>query len=145
MRLTTVDCAKTSLWLHQALSCPTLELDRFVCCLQSFEEAVDQVKNLKETPSDNDLLELYGYYKQATVGDVNTGEWNCYIARLLNSCSSTRHNLITFFTAKPGFLDFKGKAKWESWNGKKGISTDEAKEKYVELVNKLIEQIGLKA
>lgn len=49
-----------------------------------------------------------------------------------------------FFTAKPGLLDFKGKAKWESWNGKKGISTDEAKTKYIETVNKLIEKIGLK-
>ncbi|XP_050540586.1 putative acyl-CoA-binding protein [Daktulosphaira vitifoliae] len=84
----------------------------------SFDQAVEQVKNLKETPSDNDLLELYGYYKQATMGDCNT--------------------------AKPGFLDFKGKAKWESWNGKKGIDTDKAKTQYVELVNKLVERIGLK-
>jgi len=84
----------------------------------SFEESVDKVKNLKETPSDNDLLELYGFYKQAIVGDVNT--------------------------AKPGFLDFKGKAKWEVWNSKKGLTNDEAKNKYVEKVNELVEQIGLK-
>lgn len=44
-------------------------------CLQSFEEAVDRVKNLKESPSDNDLLEIYALYKQATVGDVNTGRF----------------------------------------------------------------------
>jgi len=44
-----------------------------ILCLQSFEEAVDKVKNLKQTPSDANLLELYAYYKQATVGDVNTG------------------------------------------------------------------------
>lgn len=49
-----------------------------------------------------------------------------------------------FCTAKPGFLDFKGKAKWEAWNGKKGLSNDEAKTKYIETVNKLIEKIGLK-
>ncbi|XP_025423900.1 putative acyl-CoA-binding protein [Sipha flava] len=85
----------------------------------SFEEAVDKVKNLNETPSDNELLELYGLYKQSTVGDVNT--------------------------AKPGFLDFKGKAKWEAWNGRKGMSNDEAKNKYVEIVDKLVEKIGLKA
>ncbi|XP_015370316.1 PREDICTED: putative acyl-CoA-binding protein isoform X1 [Diuraphis noxia] len=88
-------------------------------CLQSFEEAVDKVKNLKNTPSDTSLLELYAYYKQATVGDVNT--------------------------AKPGFLDFKAKAKWEAWNSKKGISNDEAKTKYIEIVDKLVEEIGLKA
>lgn len=42
-------------------------------CFQSFEEAVDRVKNLKESPSDNELLEIYALYKQATIGDVNTG------------------------------------------------------------------------
>jgi diazepam-binding inhibitor (GABA receptor modulating acyl-CoA-binding protein) len=49
------------------------------------------------------------------------------------------------FAAKPGFLDFKGKAKWEAWNGRKGMSNDEAKNKYVEIVDKLVEKIGLKA
>jgi len=28
-------------------------------------------------------------------------------------------------------LDVKGKAKWDAWNNKKGISQDEAKEKYI--------------
>ncbi|XP_027845923.2 enoyl-CoA delta isomerase 2, partial [Aphis gossypii] len=87
--------------------------------IMSFEEAVDKVKNLNQTPSDSNLLELYAYYKQVTVGDVNT--------------------------AKPGFLDFKAKAKWEAWNSKKGISSDEAKTKYIEIVDKLVEDIGLKA
>lgn len=50
-----------------------------------------------------------------------------------------------FYVAKPGFLDFKGKTKWEAWNGKKGTSSDDAKAKYVELVDKLVEKIGLKA
>ncbi|XP_026811036.1 acyl-CoA-binding protein [Rhopalosiphum maidis] len=85
----------------------------------SFEEAVDKVKNLNQTPSDSNLLELYAHFKQATVGDVNT--------------------------AKPGFLDFKAKAKWEAWNSKKGISSDEAKTKYIEIVDKLVDEIGLKA
>lgn len=55
--------------------------------MQSFEEAVDKVKNLKETPSDNDLLELYGYYKQATVGDVNTGKCHWWLR-----CSSVEQS-----------------------------------------------------
>lgn len=55
--------------------------------------------------------------------------------------------MVTFciYIAKPGFLDFKGKAKWEAWNGKKGLTTDDAKTKYVETVEKLVEKIGLKA
>lgn len=72
---------------------------------------------MKTTPADNDLLELYGLYKQALVGDCNTD--------------------------KPGFLDFKGKAKWEAWNGRKGTSSDEAKQLYVAKVNSLIDTIGL--
>jgi len=50
-----------------------------------------------------------------------------------------------FCLAKPGFLDFKGKAKWEAWNNKKGLSSDEAKNKYIEIVDKLVEKFGLKA
>lgn len=34
---------------------------------------MEEVKNLKQAPKDEELLELYGLYKQATVGDVNTG------------------------------------------------------------------------
>lgn len=66
----------------------------------------------------------------------------CHIVKL---CVRVVHGSIFFFAAKPGFLDFKGKAKWEAWNGRKGLSNDEAKNKYVEIVDKLVEQIGLKA
>lgn len=38
-----------------------------------FEKAAEDVKNLKTRPSDQELLDLYGLYKQAVVGDVNTG------------------------------------------------------------------------
>ena len=31
------------------------------------------MKNLKTKPNDSEMLEIYGLYKQATVGDVNTG------------------------------------------------------------------------
>ncbi|XP_013119064.1 acyl-CoA-binding domain-containing protein 7 [Stomoxys calcitrans] len=86
---------------------------------EEFDKAAEDVKNLKSTPSDNDLLELYGLYKQATVGDCNT--------------------------AKPGFLDFKGKAKWEAWNGRKGMSNSDALNAYVQKVKSLIETVGLKA
>ncbi|XP_062539717.1 acyl-CoA-binding protein [Armigeres subalbatus] len=86
--------------------------------MSTFEQAVEDVKNLKVTPSDADLLEVYGLYKQATVGDCNTD--------------------------KPGFLDFKGKSKWEAWNGRKGMSQDDAKQAYVDKVAKLVEQHGMK-
>jgi len=72
---------------------------------EEFDAAAESVKNLTVRPSDADLLELYGLYKQGTVGDVNT--------------------------ERPGMFDMKGKAKWDAWNGNKGMSQDDAKAKYV--------------
>ncbi|XP_053948902.1 acyl-CoA-binding protein [Anastrepha obliqua] len=86
---------------------------------EDFDKAAENVKNLTSTPSDNDLLELYSLFKQATVGDCNTD--------------------------KPGFLDFKGKAKWEAWNNRKGTSKDDAMNSYVEKVKALVQAHGLKA
>lgn len=41
-------------------------------CLKDFEKAAADVNNLKSRPSDDELLEIYALYKQATVGDCNT-------------------------------------------------------------------------
>lgn len=76
-----------------------------------FQEAAENAKKLTKRPSDDELLELYALYKQATVGDNDT--------------------------AKPGMLDLKGKAKWEAWSNKKGVSKQAAMEAYIELVEKL--------
>lgn len=39
-----------------------------------FQKAAEEVKHLKTKPTDAEMLEIYSLYKQATVGDVNTGE-----------------------------------------------------------------------
>lgn len=39
-----------------------------------FQKAAEEVKQLKAKPTDAEMLEIYSLYKQATVGDVNTGE-----------------------------------------------------------------------
>lgn len=39
---------------------------------EDFDKAANDVKNLKAKPSDNDMLDIYSFYKQATVGDCNT-------------------------------------------------------------------------
>jgi len=78
---------------------------------ERFTAAAERVKTLKKTPSDAELLEIYGLYKQATVGDVNT--------------------------SRPGLLDLKGKAKWDAWSALKGTSQEDAKGKYVALVDEL--------
>ncbi|XP_032689290.1 acyl-CoA-binding protein homolog [Odontomachus brunneus] len=81
---------------------------------QKFNEAAEAVKALTKLPNDEELLELYGLFKQATVGDNNM--------------------------SKPGMFDLKGKAKWEAWNKKKGTTKEAAQQAYIELVDKMIEK-----
>ena len=76
-----------------------------------FEDAQARVKKLASAPSTDDLLELYALYKQATTGDVSG--------------------------SRPGMLDMKGRAKFDAWAKKKGISKDDAMTKYVALVDRL--------
>lgn len=76
-----------------------------------FETAVAHSKALTERPDNSTLLKIYGLYKQATAGD-NTDK-------------------------KPGFSDMVGRAKWEAWDGFKGLSADEAMQQYVELIDSL--------
>nr|ACO51674.1 Acyl-CoA-binding protein [Aquarana catesbeiana] len=83
---------------------------------EDFDKAAEEVKKLKQTPSDEDMLKVYSLYKQATVGDVNT--------------------------ARPGMLDFKGKAKWDAWETKKGISREDARSQYIKLVEELKVKYG---
>ncbi|KAG9508703.1 Phosphatidylcholine-sterol acyltransferase [Fragariocoptes setiger] len=84
---------------------------------KQFEKAAEDLKKLKSRPVDEELLEVYALYKQATVGD-------CEIP-------------------KPGIIAFKEKAKWESWNKKKGMDQEEAKLSYIHRVNTLIETYGI--
>ena len=106
-----------------------------------FLQAADVVKKLDQTPTNDEYKQLYGLYKQAKVGNINVD--------------------------KPGFLDFRGKEKWDAWNECKNIlvsnnnktrliySTDikdnkldiikyDSEVKYITLVNKLIKSYGLK-
>ncbi|XP_022819684.1 acyl-CoA-binding protein homolog isoform X1 [Spodoptera litura] len=85
---------------------------------QQFDKAAGDVKKLKSLPSDADLLELYALFKQATVGDSDPSK-------------------------APGFLDLKGKAKFEAWSKKKGLSKEDAQKAYVAKVEQLIASIGL--
>jgi len=77
----------------------------------AFENAQKDIKKLTTRPDDATLLKLYALYKQGSVGDVQ-GD-------------------------KPGFFDFVGAAKYEAWEKIKGLSTEEAKQQYIDLVSKL--------
>ena len=73
-----------------------------------FETAVAESKNLTERPDNATLLKIYALYKQASAGD-NTDK-------------------------KPGFSDMVGRAKWDAWNEFKGISSQDAMQQYVDLI-----------
>ena len=83
---------------------------------EEFDNAVASSKELPKRPDNEELLELYALYKQATEGDI-TGE-------------------------RPGGFDFKAIAKFDTWEDKKGLAKEEAMQQYIRFVEKLREQYG---
>ena len=78
----------------------------------AFQQAAKDVKGLAERPDNDTMLRLYSLYKQGTEGDVSG--------------------------PKPGFFDFVGSAKYEAWEKLQGMSEDQARKKYVDLVKSLL-------
>ena len=78
---------------------------------EEFKSATERSTQLSKRPPNDILLELYSLYKQANEGDVK-GE-------------------------RPGFADFEGRAKFDSWKKLLGISGEDAKKSYINLVEKL--------
>ncbi len=76
-----------------------------------FKTAMEEVKKLPSRPDNDTLLNLYSLFKQSTEGDVS-GQ-------------------------RPGFADFKGRAKYDAWAELKGTSREKAMRDYVDLVEKL--------
>jgi diazepam-binding inhibitor (GABA receptor modulating acyl-CoA-binding protein) len=72
--------------------------------------AKDAVKLPKE-PNNDDKLEIYALYKQASAGDVKGN--------------------------RPGFLDMVGRAKYDAWSKKKGLAGDAAMQAYIDFIAKL--------
>jgi acyl-CoA-binding protein len=76
-----------------------------------FEAARERAQRLAEKPSIDAMLELYALYKQGAFGDVS-GD-------------------------RPSVLDIRGRAKYDAWARKKGMSRDQAMRAYIEYVNQL--------
>ena len=79
---------------------------------ERFEDAQKRLQTLSSRPPNDTLLQLYGLYKQATVGDVQG--------------------------KRPGMLDLKGRAKFDAWTACKGMIRDQAMQKYVDMVDRLL-------
>ena len=80
---------------------------------ESFTSALQKINTLDTRPSNENLLKLYGLYKQATVGDVE-GD-------------------------RPGGFDFKAIAKYDSWASLRNMSNEDAMQSYIDLVNSLVD------
>lgn len=81
---------------------------------EKFKDAVNRSKELTQRPTNEQLLDLYALYKQATEGDV-TGE-------------------------RPGGFDFKAIAKYDAWSRYKGKEKSEARKEYIVLMDRLYQQ-----
>lgn len=80
---------------------------------RDFQEAAERVQRLSQAPSQENMLRLYGLFKQANNGD----------------CEGVR----------PGMLEPVKRAKHDAWHACKGMPQDSAKREYVALVEELSE------
>ena len=76
---------------------------------QRFTDAQARIKPVTGLGNDT-MLELYALYKQATSGDAS-GD-------------------------RPGMLDLRGRAKYDAWAKRKGMTKDAAMQTYIDLVGK---------
>ena len=72
---------------------------------KKFNEVSERIKNSDLKLENDDLLILYGYYKQGTLGDCNIKQ--------------------------PSFFDIKGNAKYDSWNMNIGMKKEVAMARYI--------------
>jgi acyl-CoA-binding protein len=79
----------------------------------AFYSALKLLTTLKDPPGDEIKLQLYGLYKQVTVGPVTSS------------------------TPAPGLFDMVGKAKFGAWKGLEGMSKVDAMKNYVAIVHQL--------
>jgi diazepam-binding inhibitor (GABA receptor modulating acyl-CoA-binding protein) len=82
---------------------------------QQFAEAQARIKQVSSLGNDV-LLELYGLYKQATAGDASGN--------------------------RPGMLDVRGRAKYDAWASRKGMTGDAAMTSYIAVVDRATRRGG---
>jgi len=80
--------------------------------LSDFQQATRRARTLPSQPREIEL-ELHGLYRQATLGDVSG--------------------------SRPAVFEVEGRARFDAWNRRRGMSRTDAMRAYVELVGKLVE------
>jgi diazepam-binding inhibitor (GABA receptor modulating acyl-CoA-binding protein) len=77
----------------------------------AFVQAQADSKNLSERPDNPTLLKIYALYKQGSVGDNAE--------------------------PKPSYSDIVARAKWDAWTKLKGMTQDDARQQYIDLIDSL--------
>ena len=89
-----------------------------------FETAADEVTKLKTSPSNEEKLEIYALFKVGQEGLFQNFHSRIPQQTTVGDCN----------TSRPGMLDFTGKAKWDAWNAKKGMTSGDAEAAYIKNV-----------
>lgn len=79
---------------------------------QQFQQAFVESKQLPSRPDNDILLKLYSFFKQASDGDAPA-------------------------TSDAGMFDFVAAAKYNAWNGLRGVEKEAAMKDYISLVESL--------
>ncbi|TYG59804.1 hypothetical protein ES288_D07G015500v1 [Gossypium darwinii] len=82
--------------------------------VEDFQDHANKAKTLPPSTKDADKLILYGLYKQAMVGNVNTD--------------------------RPGMLSPTDRAKWDAWKAVEGKTKEQAMTEYIAKVKELLGQ-----
>ncbi len=77
----------------------------------AFTQASNDVQQLPQRPDNLTLLKLYALFKQASTGDADG--------------------------RRPGLTNPVGRAKYDAWASLQGMTSEEAMQSYVDLVNSL--------
>ncbi|KAL3991152.1 Acyl CoA binding family protein [Acanthocheilonema viteae] len=89
---------------------------------EKFQAAVNVIQKMPKTgpmvPTNDEKLAFYSLYKQATEGKNRK--------------------------AQPSFLNFVEKAKWKAWKELGEMSSEQAKEKYINLVKQIMDKMSRK-
>ncbi|XP_042432438.1 acyl-CoA-binding protein-like [Zingiber officinale] len=81
---------------------------------EEFEEHAEKARTLPNTTTNESLLIIYGLYKQATVGPINT--------------------------SRPGIFNQRDRAKWDAWKAVESKSQEEAMSDYIAKIKQLLEE-----
>lgn len=84
--------------------------------MSAFEQAQQDVNTLSKRPGNDDLLELYALFKQASAGDVSG--------------------------SAPSMFNLTARLKYDAWAKLKGISSADAEQRYIAKVQGLLKADG---